>query len=118
MGGGSGNPDGEERWRASDILDTPDVRDGNTPLMIAAKYGKAEAVRELLRAVHSQQAVGKPPPVSVEAVNANGQSAVHLAAQHGHNAVVSDLLRNNLSMRQQAAVQMAAGGGPPDDRVP
>ncbi|KAK4537338.1 hypothetical protein CDCA_CDCA12G3363 [Cyanidium caldarium] len=118
MGSGSGNPDGEERWRASDILDTPDVRDGNTPLMIAAKYGKVEAVRELLRAVHSQQAVGKPPPVSVEAVNANGQSAVHLAAQHGHNAVVSDLLRNNLSMRQQAAVQMAAGGVPPDDRVP
>jgi ankyrin repeat protein len=80
-------------WDAADVLDMPDAQDGNTPLMIAAKYGKTESVRLLLQVAAWIRGAGVLPAVNAHAANMNGQTAVHLAAQHGHNEVVAELLR-------------------------
>jgi ankyrin repeat protein len=80
-------------WDASDVLDTPDAQDGNTPLMIAAKYGKVDSVRQLLSAAAWPRGMNPRPAINVHAANVIGQTAVHLAAQHGHNEVVGELLR-------------------------
>ncbi|KAF6001650.1 hypothetical protein F1559_000785 [Cyanidiococcus yangmingshanensis] len=59
-------------WDASDVLDVPDAQDGNTPLMVAAKYGKAESVRQLLLVAAWSRAAAKRPAVNAHAANVNG----------------------------------------------
>jgi ankyrin repeat protein len=99
---------------------------GTTPLIVAAKYGQADAVRILLE--HRAADINEATPISTtvigqgQVVKTGGQTALMVAVVSGRRAVVEELIRrgadvNRVDALEQTALSYARRSGASDIAV-
>ncbi|XP_074658150.1 poly [ADP-ribose] polymerase tankyrase-like [Tubulanus polymorphus] len=98
-----------QRGVSADEIETQ----GNTPLMIACKYGRAHNVEALLKKAKADVAArqkGNSPELDdrfgiggVHKMDRSGRCAIHMAAENGHLDVVRTLLKHGADANKAAS---------------